>query len=54
MIGGTLVKTSRKLLLFDIDGTLVDTVFAEQQSAERMLQLLGYLPVEEAVKHAGA
>lgn len=25
MIGGTLVKTSRKLLLFDIDGTLVDT-----------------------------
>ncbi|MBK8227075.1 MAG: arginine decarboxylase [Flavobacteriales bacterium] len=36
------------------DGTLVDSVFAEQQSAERMLQLLGYLPVEEAVKHAGA
>lgn len=25
MIGGTLVKASRKLLLFDIDGTLVDT-----------------------------
>jgi phosphoglycolate phosphatase len=25
VIGGTLVKTSRKLLLFDIDGTLVDT-----------------------------
>ena len=32
------------------DGTLVDTVFAEQQSAERMLQLLGYLPVEEPVR----
>jgi hypothetical protein len=27
------------------DGTLVDTVFAETQSAERMLQLLGYLPM---------
>ena len=26
------------------DGTLVDRVFAEQQTAERMLQLLGYLP----------
>lgn len=32
------------------DGTLVDTVFAERQSAERMLQLLGYLPMEEPVK----
>ncbi|MBL0128565.1 MAG: arginine decarboxylase [Flavobacteriales bacterium] len=34
------------------DGTLVDTVFAEQQSAERMLQLLGYLPMEEPVRKA--
>ena len=25
------------------DGTLVDRVFAERQSAERMLQLLGYI-----------
>ena len=32
------------------DGTLTDRVFAEQQSAERMLQLLGYLPMEELVK----
>ena len=32
------------------DGTLVDTVFAERQSAERMLQLLGYLPMEEPVR----
>lgn len=32
------------------DGTLVDRVFAEQQSAERMLQLLGYLPMEEPVR----
>ncbi len=32
------------------DGTLTDHVFAEQQSAERMLQLLGYLPMEEAVR----
>ncbi len=28
------------------DGTFTDRVFAEQQSAERMLQLLGYLPME--------
>jgi hypothetical protein len=27
----------------DADGRLVDRVFAERQSAERMLQLLGYL-----------
>ncbi|MBL7983330.1 MAG: arginine decarboxylase [Flavobacteriales bacterium] len=27
------------------DGSLTDTVFAETQSAERMLQLLGYLPM---------
>ncbi|MCB0764442.1 MAG: hypothetical protein KDB84_07040 [Flavobacteriales bacterium] len=27
------------------DGSLSDRVFAEQQSAERMLQLLGYLPM---------
>lgn len=26
------------------DGTIVDTVFAEEQSAQRMLELLGYLP----------
>ena len=32
------------------DGTLTDHVFAEQQSAERMLQLLGYLPMEEPVR----
>ena len=32
------------------DGTLTDKVFAEQQSAERMLQLLGYLPMEEPVR----
>ena len=32
------------------DGTLTDKVFAEQQSAERMLQLLGYLPMEESVR----
>jgi arginine decarboxylase len=32
------------------DGTLVDTVFAERQTAERMLQLLGYLPMEEPVR----
>ncbi len=32
------------------DGTLTDRVFAEQQSAERMLQLLGYLPMDELVK----
>lgn len=31
------------------DGTLTERVFAEQQSAERMLQLLGYLPQEELV-----
>jgi hypothetical protein len=29
------------------DGTLTDRVFAEQQTAERMLQLLGYLPMDE-------
>ncbi len=29
------------------DGSLTYKVFAEQQSAERMLQLLGYLPMEE-------
>jgi arginine decarboxylase len=32
------------------DGTLTDRIFAEQQTAERMLQLLGYLPMEEEVK----
>ncbi|HEY0976087.1 MAG TPA: arginine decarboxylase [Flavobacteriales bacterium] len=31
------------------DGTLIERVFAEQQSAERMLQLLGYLPQGELV-----
>ena len=36
------------------DGTLTDTVFAERQSAERMLQLLGYLPMEEPVRDAKA
>ncbi|HEX2616258.1 MAG TPA: arginine decarboxylase, partial [Flavobacteriales bacterium] len=32
------------------DGTITERVFAEQQSAERMLQLLGYLPQEEFVR----
>jgi hypothetical protein len=32
------------------DGTLTDRIFAEQQTAERMLQLLGYLPMEEEVR----
>ncbi|MBL7964837.1 MAG: arginine decarboxylase [Flavobacteriales bacterium] len=32
------------------DGTVEDRVFAPQQSAERMLQLLGYLPQEEPVR----
>ncbi|MFT3886006.1 MAG: arginine decarboxylase [Flavobacteriales bacterium] len=32
------------------DGTITERVFAEQQSAERMLQLLGYLPQEELVR----
>lgn len=32
------------------DGSLIYNVFAEQQSAERMLQLLGYLPMEEPKK----
>ena len=32
------------------DGTLSDRVFAEVQSAERMMELLGYLPQEELVR----
>lgn len=32
------------------DGSLTDRVFAEKQSAERMLQLLGYIPMDEPVK----
>ncbi|HMQ77464.1 MAG TPA: arginine decarboxylase [Flavobacteriales bacterium] len=32
------------------DGSLTDRLFAPEQSAERMLQLLGYLPVEEPVR----
>ncbi len=32
------------------DGTLTDRVFAEQQTAERMLQLLGYLPMDVPVR----
>ncbi|MBK9075071.1 MAG: arginine decarboxylase [Flavobacteriales bacterium] len=32
------------------DGSLTDMLFAPEQSAERMLQLLGYLPMEEVVK----
>jgi arginine decarboxylase len=40
-----LIPKPRHVLLDRLpDGTLVDRVFAEQQTAERMLQLLGYLP----------
>lgn len=40
-------KPKHVLLDRDENGNIVDTVFAERQSAERMLQLLGYLPMEE-------
>lgn len=43
-------KPKHVLLDRDAEGKLVDTVFAERQTAERMLQLLGYLPMEEHVK----
>ncbi|HRH37697.1 MAG TPA: arginine decarboxylase [Flavobacteriales bacterium] len=43
-------KPKHVLIDRQADGTLVDHVFAEQQSAERMLQLLGYLPMEEPVR----
>lgn len=43
-------KPKHVLLDRDAEGKLVDTVFAERQTAERMLQLLGYLPMEEPVK----
>jgi len=37
-------KPKHVLIDRDADGNLTDRVFAERQSAERMLQLLGYLP----------
>ena len=41
-------KQPRALTLSD--GTLTDRVFAEVQSAERMMELLGYLPQAELVR----
>jgi arginine decarboxylase len=43
-------KPKHVLIDRDAEGNLTDRVFAEQQSAERMLQLLGYLPMEEVVR----
>ena len=43
-------KPKHVLIDRDAEGKLTDRVFAERQTAERMLQLLGYLPMEEPVR----
>ena len=42
-------KPKHVLLDRAADGSLTDRVFAEVQSAERMMELLGYLPQTELV-----
>jgi arginine decarboxylase len=43
-------KPKHVLIDRNADGSLTDRVFAEVQSAERMMELLGYLPQEELVR----